>query len=175
MFAGVRGIKTAPFFKVFVSLLPKMLQDQYNTEKLPVQTGKQLMHSMYLKSLASAAVLLGLDKIICYQLRPFNAKLDTDIIADFEWLQTISHGAQIADSLIKRTELPDDLISLSGATEEGIKPLVVQNTFWTLKQDEQIMQWASQRPQDWQIGGKCTAYLWGSDRHGQLAELGNYC
>lgn len=34
------------------------------------------------------------------------------------------------------------------------------------------MQWVSQRPQDWQIGGKCQAYMWGSDRHGQLAELG---
>ena len=43
---------------------------------------------------------------------------------------------------------------------------------WTLKQDEQIMAWAVGKPEDWQLGGKCDAYLWGSGRHGQLCETG---
>ena len=38
--------------------------------------------------------------------------------------------------------------------------------------DEQIMTWATQRPEDWQLGGRCDAYLWGSGRHGQLCECG---
>lgn len=28
------------------------------------------------------------------------------------------------------------------------------------------------RLQDWQLGGKCEVYGWGSGRHGQLAETG---
>ena len=89
-----------------------------------------------------------------------------------QWLQTFSLGAQIADSLIKRTNLSDRVISQSQVLDETVKPSAIQNCFWTAQQDEQIMQWVSQRPQDWQIGGKCKAYMWGSDRHGQLAELG---
>ena len=38
--------------------------------------------------------------------------------------------------------------------------------------DEQIMSWATQRPEDWQLGGKCDAYVWGGGRHGQLCEGG---
>ena len=38
--------------------------------------------------------------------------------------------------------------------------------------DEQIMAWAMQRPEDWQLGGRCEAYLWGGGRHGQLCEGG---
>ena len=47
-----------------------------------------------------------------------------------------------------------------------------QSAFWTIKQDEQIMHWVTNRPQDWQIGGTCKTFMWGSNRHGQLAELG---
>ncbi|KAJ8965419.1 hypothetical protein NQ314_004172 [Rhamnusium bicolor] len=169
---GVRGLKSAPFFKAFVSLLPNILVEQYNTEKLAVQTGVHLMHSTYLKSLASVAVLLELDKVICYKLRPFNDKVDSEVITDFHWLHTFSLAAQMADSLIKRTELPETIISLSQVLDDDMRPSAIQNVFWSIKQDEQIIQWASHRPQDWQIGGKCRAFLWGSDRHGQLAELG---
>lgn len=34
------------------------------------------------------------------------------------------------------------------------------------------MTWASQKPEDWQIGGKCEAYMWGYERHGQLSDTG---
>lgn len=43
---------------------------------------------------------------------------------------------------------------------------------WTYKTDVQVMAWATQCPQDWQVGGKCDVYLWGSGRHGQLGEAG---
>ena len=36
--------------------------------------------------------------------------------------------------------------------------------------DQQVSGWACQKPEDWQLGGKCTAYLWGGGRRGQLAE-----
>ena len=38
--------------------------------------------------------------------------------------------------------------------------------------DEQVMAWITQRPEDWQMGGRCQAYMWGSGRHGQLCEAG---
>lgn len=34
------------------------------------------------------------------------------------------------------------------------------------------MAWATQRPEDWQLGGKCEVYMWGNGRHGQLCEGG---
>ncbi|KAJ8960520.1 hypothetical protein NQ318_013805 [Aromia moschata] len=169
---GIRGLKNAPFFKAFVCYLPSILLEQYNAEKLAVQTGAHLMHSVYLKSLTSAAILLELDKVVCYKLRPFNDKVDSEVIPDYHWLHTFSLAAQMADSLIKRTELPENVIGLSQVLDDEMRPSAIRNVFWTLRQDEQIVQWASQRPHDWQIGGKCRAYLWGSDRHGQLAELG---
>ena len=46
------------------------------------------------------------------------------------------------------------------------------NGVWDFAQDEQIMMWATQRPEDWQLGGKCDAYMWGGGRHGQMCESG---
>ncbi|XP_057655201.1 probable E3 ubiquitin-protein ligase HERC1 isoform X1 [Diorhabda carinulata] len=169
---GIRGLQSAPFFKILASMLPNMLQKQYNAEKLTILTGAHLMHSIYLKSLASIALLLELDKVICYKLRPFNNKLISEPLPDMHWLHNFSLATKMADSLIKRSELTEDVINSSKILEEDVKTSAIQNLFWTLKQDEQIMQWAAQRPHDWQFGGKCKAYLWGSDRHGQLAELG---
>ena len=34
------------------------------------------------------------------------------------------------------------------------------------------MSWATQRPEDWQLGGKCETFLWGGGRHGQMCEAG---
>ncbi|PSN36069.1 hypothetical protein C0J52_06695 [Blattella germanica] len=56
--------------------------------------------------------------------------------------------------------------------EEDGKLSATNNTVWSLKADEQVMSWSTQQPHDWQIGGKCHAYLWGSGRHGQLGEAG---
>jgi E3 ubiquitin-protein ligase HERC1 len=50
--------------------------------------------------------------------------------------------------------------------------MACNNELWSLKADEEIMSWANTQPQDWQVGSKCEAYLWGSGRHGQLAEIG---
>jgi hypothetical protein len=56
--------------------------------------------------------------------------------------------------------------------DEGIKPGPFDQSAWRLEADQELMTWATQQPEDWQIGGKCQAYLWGSGRHGQLAEGG---
>ncbi|CAH0559022.1 unnamed protein product [Brassicogethes aeneus] len=168
----IKGFKSAQYFKILISILPKLLLEQYHSETRAVKTGCHLMHSVYLKSLASLALLLDLDKVICYKLNPFNNKSDSDTLPDYKWLHNFSLAAQIADSLIKRTNLSDNVVNLIQVLDEDIKQSAVQNVFWTLKQDEQLIQWVTQRPEDWQIGGKCKTYMWGSDRHGQLAELG---
>ena len=36
--------------------------------------------------------------------------------------------------------------------------------------DEQLVSWLEDRPDDWQITGRCNAYLFGASRHGQLAD-----
>lgn len=56
--------------------------------------------------------------------------------------------------------------------EEDQELSPMDNSVWSLKADEQLMTWSVQQPHDWQIGGKCQAYLWGSGQHGQLAEAG---
>ncbi|KAL3277276.1 hypothetical protein HHI36_012626 [Cryptolaemus montrouzieri] len=168
---GIKSLKNADFFKELVLLLPNIILQQYNSEKMSVQIGVQLMHSAYLKSLASLALLLEIDGVLCYPLLPFNNKND-QVVPEYHWLYTFSVGALMAECLIKRTELPQQIIKQTQILDKEIKPSAIQNMFWTIKQDEQIMQWVTQRPQDWQIGGKCEAYLWGSDRHGQLAEVG---
>ena len=38
--------------------------------------------------------------------------------------------------------------------------------------DEQMMLWATHKPEDWQLGGRCEVFLWGGGRHGQLCETG---
>ena len=46
------------------------------------------------------------------------------------------------------------------------------NAAWDLQMDEQIMSWAIQRPEDWQLGGRWEAFVWGGGRIGQLGEAG---
>lgn len=46
-------------------------------------------------------------------------------------------------------------MNLAQVLDEEFHPFALFNGLWTIKQDEQIMQWSSQRPQDWEIGGKC--------------------
>lgn len=169
--AGVRGLNSSTMFKKLIMLLPKMLLDQYNYEKVFVQPGTQLMHTGHLKSLTALAVLLELDKIMCYPIKPFNDKIHSEILPEYEWLHTYSVAVKMADSLVKRNELSITDVDQDEGNAD-LKLSAMQNSLWTIEQDKQIIHWVTNRPEDWQIGGKCTAYLWGSDRHGQLAELG---
>ena len=50
--------------------------------------------------------------------------------------------------------------------------MLKDNSAWDLRMDEQIMSWAVQRPEDWQLGGRCEAFMWGGGRIGQLGEAG---
>lgn len=175
---GIQGIKNATFFRNLLLNLPTLLQSQYNYEKPQVQAGSQLMHSAHLKCLSSLALLLQMDKVLCFQVAPLNDRRRFEIDSNWQWLITFSQGARLANCLTKRTEfsneLANELINVSSIEEENedILPTSLDNLAWSQKVDEQIINWVTQQPQDWQIGGKCHAYLWGSGRHGQLGEAG---
>ena len=50
--------------------------------------------------------------------------------------------------------------------------MLQNNSYWDLTKDTQIILWSQQRPEDWQLGGRCEAFMWGSGRHGQMCEGG---
>ena len=59
---------------------------------------------------------------------------------------------------------------LLGKTDDGVS---LDQSQWSVEQDAAVMSWATLNPSDWQVGGRCMVYMWGSGRHGQLAESGN--
>ena len=97
---GVHGLKAAPFFITFIKNLPKILQSQYNMEIAFVQAGQQLMHSVYLKSLVSLALLMEVDSVICHPIEPFNMKTQA-VILEFQWLENYALAIKMADSLVR--------------------------------------------------------------------------
>ena len=58
-------------------------------------------------------------------------------------------------------------VSASSASE-----IVEPSSQWSLRADVELMQWATECASDWQVGGKCNAYLFGTGRNGQLADAG---
>ena len=61
------------------------------------------------------------------------------------------------------------MLGLSGKTPEETD---FDSSQWSEEQDAAVMAWATANPSDWQVGGRCMVYMWGSGRHGQLAESG---
>lgn len=173
------GIQMSPptsssIFQLLLSLLPQLLHMQLRHEHMLVRTGVKLQYSAYLRSLVMVAVLLECDKCV---------------VGAGQWLDPIAEAAKIADQLVlNRTEvhLPPSIISVGKADkdehkrkqdgmetkdESEVSEIGKRNDLWTLLQDREIMQWVSERPGDWHVGGSCQAYLWGSNRYGQLGDL----
>ncbi|XP_051773057.1 probable E3 ubiquitin-protein ligase HERC1 isoform X4 [Ctenopharyngodon idella] len=179
---GILGLNRAPCMAVFLERLPTLLQEQYGYEKSHVMAGDQLTHSAFLQSLATLAVGLFLDQLLCRQPRPphhSGTGPDQDgapgsfCPSEWNWLSTYSTTVKSAEAFARGTPFPEAFIAPefhhSGATE-FTKPL--DNSKWSFMMDEQLMSWATSRPEDWQQGGKSEVYLWGNGRHGQLADAG---
>jgi hypothetical protein len=71
---------------------------------------------------------------------------------------------------------PKSEVVLNGIFNDGTERssdhrMVEQN--WTVESDVDLMQWATEIPSDWQLSGKCSAYLFGCSGHGELADAGN--
>uniref|UniRef100_A0A8C1RPW7 E3 ubiquitin-protein ligase HERC1 n=1 Tax=Cyprinus carpio TaxID=7962 RepID=A0A8C1RPW7_CYPCA len=179
---GILGLNRAPCMAVFLECLPTLLQEQYSYEKSHVMAGDQLTHSPFLQSLATLAVGLFLDQLLCRQPRPphhSGTGPDQDgapgsfCPSEWNWLSIYSTTVKSAEAFARGTSFPESFIAPefnhSGSTELT-KPL--DNSKWTFMMDEQLMSWATSRPEDWQQGGKSEVYLWGNGRHGQLADAG---
>ncbi|XP_067888501.1 probable E3 ubiquitin-protein ligase HERC1 isoform X5 [Heterodontus francisci] len=173
---GIVGLNKAPCMKVFIERLPLLLRTQYAYEKPHVSCGDQLVHSTFLQSLASLTVGLCLDQFLTKAADPPHHKSSIlePVSSEWGWLATFSATIKSAEALAKGTAFPEtfSVPELSQNSEsEVIKAL--ENNKWSYLMDEQLMTWATSRPEDWQLGGKSDVFLWGGGRHGQLADAGN--
>ncbi|XP_078541321.1 putative E3 ubiquitin-protein ligase HERC1 isoform X2 [Lissotriton helveticus] len=175
---GILGLNMAPCMRAFLERLPIMLQEQYAYEKPHVVCGEQLVHSPYMQCLASLAVGLHLDKLLCRPPVPPHHQLCAPDPAawnatEWAWLECFSTTIKTAEALAKGAQFPESFAvpDLEPVPEDELR-LLMNNGKWINGMDEQIMSWATSRPEDWHLGGKCDVYLWGAGRHGQLAEAG---
>uniref|UniRef100_A0A1A7WGI3 HECT-type E3 ubiquitin transferase n=1 Tax=Iconisemion striatum TaxID=60296 RepID=A0A1A7WGI3_9TELE len=177
---GVVGLNMAPCMRAFLERLPVMLQEQYAYEKPHVVCGEQLVHSPYMQCLASLAVGLHLDQLLCrppaaphLRLCPPESGSAIWSASEWAWLDCFSTTVKAAEALARGATFPESFCvpDLEPAPKEEMV-LVMDNSKWAAGMDEQIMSWATSRPEDWHLGGKCDVFLWGAGRHGQLAEAG---
>ncbi|XP_051786021.1 probable E3 ubiquitin-protein ligase HERC1 isoform X2 [Erpetoichthys calabaricus] len=172
---GIVGLNKAPCITVFLERLPMLLQEQYTYEKCHINAGDQLVHSAFLQSLASLAVGLGLDELLCRRhAPPHHLNRDFDLnSAEWGWLATFSTTIKSAEALAKGTAFPESFPILDIKQDTDTETMLsLDNSKWSSVMDEQLMTWATVRPEDWQLGGKTDVYLWGAGRHGQLADAG---
>ncbi|XP_076032136.1 putative E3 ubiquitin-protein ligase HERC1 [Oratosquilla oratoria] len=169
---GMLGLHQAPCLRALLSHLPALLLSQYNHEKATVMSGEQLVHSRYLQHLAALGLLLGLDQVLCLQSAPAHFT-NPEPVVEWSWFDTLCTAVRTAESLYKHSPLPLSYLTRHLKNNgETYDPMALKNSSWTIEQDSEVMAWSTQHPNDWQLGGRCSVYMWGSGRHGQLAETG---
>uniref|UniRef100_A0A8D3C3F9 E3 ubiquitin-protein ligase HERC1 n=1 Tax=Scophthalmus maximus TaxID=52904 RepID=A0A8D3C3F9_SCOMX len=177
---GVVGLNMAPCMRAFLERLPIMLQEQFAYEKPHVVCGEQLVHSPYMQCLASLAVGLHLDHLLCRPpvpplLRHCPPESGNGVwsASEWAWLDCFSTTVKAAEALARGATFHESFSvpDLEPVPKDEMS-LLMDNSKWASGLDEQIMSWATSRPEDWHLGGKCDVFLWGAGRHGQLAEAG---
>ncbi|KAF7696652.1 hypothetical protein HF521_005070 [Silurus meridionalis] len=171
---GIRGLSRAPCMAVFLERLPLLLQEQYNYERSHVMSGDQLVHSSFLQSLSSLAVGLNLEQLLSHEpVPPHHDPALSSTNSEWCWLSTFSTTVKSAEAFARSASFPEEFavpeFQQNGDTASS---RALDNSKWSFMMDEQLMSWATSRPEDWQQGGKSEVYLWGNGRHGQLAEAG---
>ncbi|XP_047185393.1 probable E3 ubiquitin-protein ligase HERC1 isoform X3 [Scophthalmus maximus] len=172
---NILGLNRAPCLAVFLERLPLLLQEQYNHERTHVAAGDQLVHSAFLQSLASLAVGLSLEKHLCrFPRPPHHTGADANSCpSEWIWLATYATTVRSAEAIASGTAFPESfIVSEFQEVEDGEIIKALDNSKWSYRMDEQLMSWATTRPEDWQQGGKSEVYLWGNGRYGQLAGIG---
>ncbi|XP_049459515.1 probable E3 ubiquitin-protein ligase HERC1 isoform X7 [Epinephelus fuscoguttatus] len=172
---NILGLNRAPCLAVFLERLPLLLQEQYSYERTHVAAGDQLVHSAFLQSLASLTVGLSLEKHLCHFPRPpHHTSPDAHSCpSEWSWLATYATTVRSAEAIASGTAFPESF-NISEFQEVDATEITkaLDNSKWSFKMDEQLMSWATTRPEDWQLGGKSEVYLWGNGRYGQLAGMG---
>ncbi|KAK7116135.1 hypothetical protein V1264_001871 [Littorina saxatilis] len=175
---GIVGLQQAPCFRGLLQRLPTMLHDQFIHEKPSVLLGEQLLHSQYLQCLAALAVGFGLDTVLCFSPEPLHHCHNTGplclehLVAEWQWLLSYSTVIKSAVALLHRHPFPPAFRFLARNSVEEVQGEAYDNIRWDLTMDCQIMTWAVQHPEDWQVGGRGETFVWGSGRHGQMCEAG---
>ncbi|XP_037548156.1 probable E3 ubiquitin-protein ligase HERC1 [Nematolebias whitei] len=172
---NILGLNLAPCLAVFLERLPLLLQEQYSYERNHVTAGDQLVHSAFLQSLASLAVGLSLEKHLCtYPQPPHHTCPDAQSCpSEWSWLLTYATTVCSAEAIASGTAFPESfVVSEFQEVEHSNIVKALDNSKWSFKMDEQLMSWATNRPEDWQEGGRSEVYLWGNGRYGQLAGMG---
>ncbi|KAM3600471.1 uncharacterized protein V6R79_024041 [Siganus canaliculatus] len=172
---NVLGLNRAPCLAVFLERLPLLLQEQYCYERSHVAAGDQLVHSAFLQSLASLTVGLGLEKHLCRYPRPPHHTCPEahSCPSEWSWLATYATTVRSAEAISSGTAFPESfIVSEFQEVEDAELTRALDNSKWSFRMDEQLMSWATTRPEDWQQGGKSEVYLWGNGRYGQLAGMG---
>ncbi|XP_034402246.1 probable E3 ubiquitin-protein ligase HERC1 isoform X2 [Cyclopterus lumpus] len=172
---NILGLNRAPCLAVFLERLPLLLQEQYSYERTHVAAGDQLVHSAFLQSLASLSVGLSLEKHLCrYPRPPHHTGPDAHSCPpEWSWLATYATTVRSAEAIASGTAFPESF-NLSEFQEFDVIEIskALDNSKWSFRMDEQLMSWATTRPEDWQLGGKSEVYLWGNGRYGQLGGMG---
>ncbi|KAF0297934.1 putative E3 ubiquitin-protein ligase HERC1 [Amphibalanus amphitrite] len=174
---GVTALHQMYCLRHLLVLLPDLMAHQYAFEKPTVMAGDQLVHSGYLQALTCLALGLRLDRVLCYTETAAHER-QPQRVPEWSWLLNCSQAAHVAHSLLTRQPLPQLFVANQasldgdGGDREGGEPSpsATDNSQWSVQQDGELMAWATHQPHDWQLGGGCSAYLWGSGRHGQLGE-----
>ncbi|XP_041374032.1 probable E3 ubiquitin-protein ligase HERC1 isoform X2 [Gigantopelta aegis] len=173
---GIMGLDASPYFKGFLQRLPNMLQEQYLYEKPVIMLGDQLTHSQYLQCLTAMCVDLAIDKTLCFVPAPLHHQspqtLASRIVQAWQWLLSYSTVVKTAHALTNHSSFPATFSTLNKDEAVQVHGEGYDNSKWDLLKDSQIMSWATNHPEDWQVGGRCQAYLMGTGRHGQLCEGG---
>ncbi|KAM9841857.1 putative E3 ubiquitin-protein ligase HERC1 [Aulostomus maculatus] len=172
---NIVGLNRAPCLAVLLERLPLLLQEQYNYERTHVAAGDQLVHSAFLQSLASLTVGLSLEEHLChYPCPPHHANPTSHSCPpEWSWLATYATTIRSAEAIASGIVFPESFIvsEFQEVTDTEMKK-ALDNSKWSFRMDEQLMSWATTRPEDWQRGGKSEVYLWGNGRYGQLAGMG---
>uniref|UniRef100_A0A1A8FK92 HECT-type E3 ubiquitin transferase n=1 Tax=Nothobranchius korthausae TaxID=1143690 RepID=A0A1A8FK92_9TELE len=172
---AILGLNRAPCLAVFLERLPLLLQEQYSYERSHVSAGEQLVHSAFLQSLASLAVGLSLEKhLCCYPHPPHHiCSSDPPCLSEWSWLLNYATTVRSAEAIASGTAFPESFIASEFQDVQDSNIMrALDNSKWSFKMDEQLMSWATSRPEDWQEGGRSEVYLWGNGRYGQLAGMG---
>ncbi|CAN9504281.1 unnamed protein product [Ophioblennius macclurei] len=172
---NILGLHRAPCLAVLLERLPLLLQEQFSYERTHVAAGDQLVHSAFLQSLASLAVGLSLEKHLCsYPRPPHHAHPDAHACPpEWSWLVTYATTVRSAEAIASGTAFPESFTASEFREAEAAEiTKALDNSKWSFRMDEQLMSWATSRPEDWQQGGKSEVYMWGNGRYGQLAGMG---
>ncbi|XP_054612956.1 probable E3 ubiquitin-protein ligase HERC1 isoform X1 [Dunckerocampus dactyliophorus] len=172
---SILGLHRAPCLSVLLERLPLLLQDQYAYERTHVAAGDQLIHSAFLQSLASLAVGLSLEEHLCrYPCPPHHINPNArSCPSEWSWLTTYATTVRSAEAIASGIVFPETFAVPEFEDNDWSEiSKALDNSKWSFRMDEQLMSWATTRPEDWQRGGKSEVYLWGNGRYGQLAGMG---